>query len=74
MKAMMFITKSLLLFTKVVVMVANRRDTDCEQAVPTQLRCNWIRVKFSAFIKDIAGEWNGYTILGSYPSDTRFDS
>ena len=48
MKSMMTMSKSLLLFAKVVMVMSTWRDTKCEQQIPTSVRWHLLEVKFSA--------------------------
>ena len=48
MKSMMTMGKSLLFFTKVVMVMSTWRNTKCEQQIPTSVRWHLLEVKFSA--------------------------
>lgn len=54
MKSMMIISKSLLLFTKVVMVMSTWRNTKCEQQIPTSVGWHLLEVKFSASLVKIS--------------------
>ena len=52
MKSMMTMSKSLLLFAKVVMVMPTWRNTKCEQCGPIRMRWHLLEVKFSASSED----------------------